>query len=213
MTQVPARPKLFHITAVANLPSIVADGLLSDAIMIARGGPTTAIGMSTLKRRRLKLPVTCHAGLMVGDCVPFYFCPRSVMLYLLHKANHAELSYRGGQESIVHLELDMHAVIEWATMNGVRWAFTPRNAAARYNMEFFASTDHLDKIDWAAVAATDWAGVKEPKQAEFLVHGRLPWELVSAVGVCSQATLEQASRALASAAHKPPVTLRRDWYY
>ncbi len=213
MTHAPARPKLYHITSVANLASIAADGLLSDAIMVRRGGPAMSIGMSTLKRRRLGLPVRCHDGCMVGDFVPFYFCPRSVMLYLLHRANHPELSYRGGQEPIVHLELDMHGVIEWATIDGVRWAFTPRNAAAFYNVEYFASIEHLDKIDWAAVLATEWAGVKEAKQAEFLVHERLPWELVSAIGVCTQATLDQASRALASATYRPSVTIRRDWYY
>lgn len=213
MARAPARPKLYHITAVTNLPSIIADGLLSDAIMIGRGGPATPIGMSRLKARRLTLPVTCHGGMKVGDFVPFYFCPRSVMLYLLHKGNHVDLRYRGGQEPIVHLEVDMHAVIEWATTNGVRWAFTARNAAAVYNVEFFASIDELGRIDWAAVETTDWAAVKEAKQAEFLVHGRLPWELVSAVGVCSPATLDQAARALSSAAHRPPVMIRRDWYY
>jgi ssDNA thymidine ADP-ribosyltransferase, DarT len=33
--------------------------------------------MSTIKQRRLALPVTCHANDHVGDYVPFYFCPRS----------------------------------------------------------------------------------------------------------------------------------------
>jgi len=169
--------------------------------------------MSKLKARRLGLPVRCHAGTMVGEFVPFYFCPRSVMLYLLHKGNHAELSYQGGQDPIVHLEVDMHDVIEWAAAHGVRWAFTPRNAAATYNMEFFASTDHLHHIDWAAVAATDWVAVKEAKQAEFLVHGRLPWELVSAIGVRSQVTLDQVTQSIAGAPHRPPVTIRRGWYY
>lgn len=104
-------------------------------------------------------------------------------------------------------------MISWASTHGVRWAFTPRNAAAIYNVEFFSSTDHLHRIDWTAVQATDWAAVKEAKQAEFLVHERFPWELVSAIGVCSQATFDHASRVLASATHRPPVTIRRDWYY
>src|SRR5437867_12770070 len=78
MTTPPARPKIFHITHVDNLRSIVAAGeLLSDASMIARGGPLAGIGMSTIKQRRLALPVTCHANDHVGDYVPFYFCPRS----------------------------------------------------------------------------------------------------------------------------------------
>jgi hypothetical protein len=60
--------------------------------------------MSAIKRRRVEeLEVSCHPGTKVGDYVPFYFCPRSVMLYVIHRANHPDLSYRGGQEPIVHL--------------------------------------------------------------------------------------------------------------
>jgi len=37
----PAQPKIYHITHVDNLASIIADdGLVSDAAMIARGDPT-----------------------------------------------------------------------------------------------------------------------------------------------------------------------------
>ena len=74
----------------------------------------TTIGMSSIKKRRLKLKLTSHPDLHVGDCVPFYFCPRSVMLYVIHMANHAELTYRGGQESIVHLEAGLHEAVAWA---------------------------------------------------------------------------------------------------
>jgi len=98
MTSTPARPKIYHITHVDNLAAIIADGgLVSDATMIARGGPQTAIGMSSIKQRRLSLPVHCHPGDCVGDYVPFYFCPRSIMLFVIHCQNHPDLAYRGGQ--------------------------------------------------------------------------------------------------------------------
>lgn len=83
-----------------SLAQIVEDGaLLSDAVMIARGGPATTIGMSTIKLRRLtELRVKCHPEEFVGECVPFFFCPRSIMLYLIYMGNHPELTYRGGQD-------------------------------------------------------------------------------------------------------------------
>src|SRR5688500_18296866 len=101
---VPANPAIYHITHVDNLAQIAADGLLySDAVMVARGGPPAAIGMSEIKRRRLyELHVKTHPNTRVGEYVPFYFCPRSIMLYLLHMPNHPELTYRGGQGLIVH---------------------------------------------------------------------------------------------------------------
>ena len=108
MTTPPDRPKLYHITHVDNLRAIVADGaLVSDAELIRRGGPAQAIGMSEIKRRRVEeLEVGSHPGTKVGDYVPFYFCPRSVMLFVIHRANHPDLTYRGGQECIVHLEAE-----------------------------------------------------------------------------------------------------------
>ena len=123
---------------VHNLAGIVAEGiLLSDAAMIERGGPPQAVGMSAIKRRRVEeLEVSCHPGTKVGDYVPFYFCPRSVMLFVIYCANHPELTYRGGQEPIVHLETDLHAVVAWANANGARWAFSLSNAGARYTLGF-----------------------------------------------------------------------------
>ena len=105
MTSPPPSPCIYHITHVSNLPAIVASGgLLSDRAMRSRGGPTADIGMDTIKLRRMRLPVTCHPGDQVGDYVPFYFCPRSIMLYVIYCKNHPSLTYRGGQEPIVHLE-------------------------------------------------------------------------------------------------------------
>jgi hypothetical protein len=211
----PVRPKIYHITHVDNLRSILREGVLvSDAAMIARGGPTAAIGMSTIKARRLSLAVDCHAGDNVGDYVPFYFCPRSIMLYVIYCANHPELSYRGGQGPIVHLEADLHDVVAWATRVRRRWAFSLSNAGAVY-AQFRARVAELDQINWNAVAATDFrsAEIKEGKQAEFLVHGSFPWTLVSGIGVLSAAMKGRAEAAIASAAHRPPVHIQRDWYY
>lgn len=97
MTTVPSQPRIYHITHVDNLPSILADGgLWSDAELIARGGPTASIGMGNIKQRRLRLSMKCHPDHLVGDFVPFYFCPRYIMLFLIHRANHPDLTYRGG---------------------------------------------------------------------------------------------------------------------
>ena len=98
MSPTPAEISIHHITHVDNLLSILSDGMLwSDAAMIARGAARAAIGMSSIKQRRLALPVRCHPGDHVGEYVPFYFCPRSIMLFLIHRANHPDLGYRGGR--------------------------------------------------------------------------------------------------------------------
>lgn len=212
---VPTQPKLYHITHVDNLPTILeADGLFSDAAMMARGGPPATIGMSAIKQRRLSLPVKCHPGDHVGDYAPFYFCPRSIMLFLVYRANHPELNYRGGQNAIVHLEADLHETVQWSEQEDRRWAFTLSNAGAYYT-EFRKDLGQLGEVDWAAVAATDFrdAQVNEGKQAEFLLHNFCPWRLVRRIGVIDAAAYGIVVRALEKSAHRPLVEVRREWYF
>lgn len=211
----PTQPKIYHILHVDRLASVLADACLwSDAMIVARGGSGTTIGMGAIKARRLVLPVHAHPGDCVGDYVPFYFCPRSIMLYVIHCANHPELAYRGGQAPIIHLEADLGEVVGWADANSRRWAFTVSNAGAAY-ARFRAQVDRLDDVNWPAVQSRDFRSpeVKEGKQAEFLVHQSFPWNLVRRVGVRSQLVAQQVATALNGAAHRPPVEILGDWYY
>lgn len=211
----PPRPKVYHITHVDNLASIIRDGeLVADATMIARGGPAAGIGLSSIKQRRLRLPVRCNPGSCVGDYVPFYFCPRSVMLFVISRGNHPELSYTGGQGPIVHLEADLHDVVAWADSAGKPWAFSLSNAGAVY-AEFHNQLDRLDRINWTAVNATDFRPpeIKEGKQAEFLVHGAFPWTQVTRIGVRNMDIRNRAVAATAGAQHQPRVEILPGWYY
>lgn len=214
MTAPPAKPKIYHITHVDNLSAIVQDGgLVSDREMMRRGGPSQAIGMSAIKRRRIeKLEVACHPGTKVGDYVPF--CPRSVMLYVIYCGNHPELGYRRGQEPIVHLEADLHEVLRWVHGDNRRWAFSLSNAGAFYT-EFRAREDQLNQLDWSAIASSDFRDpqVKERKQAELLVYERFPFALVERIGVRSYATRRTATTALMGADHRPVIEERPDWYF
>lgn len=211
---VPPQPKIYHIAHVDRLPSIVAaGGLLSDAMVQAQALGGTMIGMNNIKQRRLtELQLDSHPGLFVGACVPFYFCPRSVMLFLIHRRN-AELTYQGGQAPIIHLQADLGAVVAWANAQPARWAFTLSNAGS-YFFEDRNDLARLGEINWPAVQATDWrGGLKEGKQAEFLLEQRFPWHLIERIGVHSAAVYGQVVNVLPANGHRPPVEVRPDWYY
>ena len=136
------------------------------------------------------------------------------MLYVIYQGNKAELTYRGGQDPVVHLEADLHAVIEWAEANGTRWAFSLSNAGARYT-EFRSRRSELDQLDWAAIAAADFraSDVKEHKQAEFLMYERFPFDLVQRIGVRSQALKARAFNCVTGAGYQPPIEVRPEWYF
>lgn len=212
-THVPAEPKIYHILHVDRLPSVLADGRLwSDAEARRRESPGTTIGMGSVKQRRLRRALLSRAGLYVGNCVPFYFCPRSVMLYVIHRGNHPELTYRDGQDPIIHLEADLRRTVDWADSHGRRWAFTTGNAAS-YFSDDYANLQLLYNIDWAAVQATSWAGRQDSKQAEFLMEHSFPWELVERIGVCSPWAYNAARRVVRASIHKPQLEVSREWYY
>ena len=216
MTKPPPTPKIYHITHLDNLPRILSEGaLLSDRLMEGRQGPTQGIGMTAIKQRRLnEILVPSHPGTTVGDFVPFYFCPRSVMLSVFWYDNAADLTYHGGQGPIVHLEADLAAVVAWADANRTRWAFSLSNAGSYY-VQFRFNLAELDALRWTAIMATDFreTDIKEAKQAEFLLYGRFPWELVQRVGVISPRRQELVAQALAATDHRPPVSVMPLWYF
>jgi hypothetical protein len=216
----PEHPKIYHIVHVDRLPSIIEDGCLwCDAESVRRKSGGTTIGMNSIKQRRLnELTLSKHRDLHVGDCVPFYFCPRSIMLYMLYRGNHSELCYRGGQEPIIHMVADLHQSVEWANENENRWAFTLSNAGAYY-FEDRSDLSQLDEINWEAVQTHHWSGdgiwpsIKEGKQAEFLMERSFPWHLVECVGVHSKTVGQKVLNALPKGGHRPPVKIKQDWYY
>jgi ssDNA thymidine ADP-ribosyltransferase, DarT len=175
--------------------------------------------MGSIKERRLsEIELDSHPGLFVGQCVPFYFCPRSVMLYLIHQANHCEMTYREGQELIVHLELDLQALVGWAQANRRRWAFTLSNAGSFF-FEERADLARLEDLNWVAIDAQKWSGagissaLKEGKQAESLVEERVPWQLVQQIGVHNPTCAQLVADSLPVGAYRPPISILRNWYY
>lgn len=198
-----------------NLPKIADNVLWSDAERIRQKLDCTIVGMSEIKRRRLcELEVECHPSTMVGEYVPFYFCPRSVMLYLLHKGNHVDLKYTGGQRPIVHLEADLRHAVDWADSAGRSWAISKGNAGTPYR-QFVKDMSELDTLDWAAIAARIWNDpiVRERKQAEFLVYGSFPWRLIERIGVIDKQIQESVAKVLPDATHMPDVVVAPNWYY
>jgi ssDNA thymidine ADP-ribosyltransferase, DarT len=216
---VPANPKIYHIVHVDKLASIAADGFLwSDTEMASRPATGTVIGMNTIKARRMnELTLTSHPGLYVGQCVPFYFCPRSIMLYMIHMRN-SELAYQGGQDDIVHLVSSMNDAIAWAEAQDRRWAFTLSNAGSR-DFEDRADLDCLNEVNWDAVAAHRWSGgtvdpgVKRGKQAEFLLEHGFPWHLIRGIGTKSDRVARLAAQALGGGGQQMTIRAKPDWYY
>ncbi|MDY6803346.1 MAG: DUF4433 domain-containing protein [Cyanobacteriota bacterium] len=203
---------IYHITHIKNLPSIATTGLLSYKSMQVRERKYINIAYQNIQDRRATTMVPCSAGGTLHDYVPFYFAPRSPMLYTIHKGNVP--GYSEGQTSVVHL-VSTAEIIQTA---GFTFAFTDGHAIVAYS-EFFDNFDQLDRVDWEIMKSTFWADTQEDndrkrrRQAEFLVRDCCPWKLIKEIGVANPQVMGQVRECLQNFTYTPPIKVYANWYY
>lgn len=197
---------VYHITSVANLTSIFqAGGLLSDIRMGVQ--PHSVIGYPNIKHRRMtQITVPCCGNAFVGDFVPFYYCPRSVMLFTVNLGKTGKPP--GCQTDIVHLVSTVGQLVA----QGVPWAISDGNAGAFHTL-FDNKLTALDTLDWKAINATYWGAFGHQKAAEFLVRDFVPWGQFNEVACHNPTTEATVKKLLAAAGHATPVVVRKNWYF
>lgn len=192
-----------------NLPGIIAQGGLH-CDRAAQAMKAVNIGHKHIKERRLNRKVPVGPRGTVGDYVPFYFAPRSPMLYAIF-CGKVE-GYAGGQQPVVYLCSSTEAV----DAANLEWVFTEGHADMAFT-DFFDDFEHLGRIDWPLMESKYWfATDSDPdrsrrRQAEFLVHNFFPWTLVTNIAVYD-ASKEKAAIAILKG-QSPTVQIRKGWYY
>src|SRR5262245_34367144 len=102
---------IYHITHLRNLPSVLEEGgLWCDGEAARRGLCAVAIAHGHIKQRRARRTVPVGPRGSLADYVPFYFAPRSPMLYALHQGGVE--GYEGGQEEVLHLVASTDRILQ-----------------------------------------------------------------------------------------------------
>jgi hypothetical protein len=101
MAMVPQPTPIYHITHKDNLSGIIARAGLIAQSQMANTVNYCNIAHKNIQDRRSQTPVTCGPGGFIHDYVPFYFAPRSPMLYAIHMGNVDGCT--AGQKDIVYL--------------------------------------------------------------------------------------------------------------
>lgn len=167
------------------------------------------MGYAHIKERRLKHAVTVSKLGVLGDYVPFNFCNRSVMLFVLFKGHD---DYSGGQEPILHLVSSVNSIL----VTGQAWLWTDLHADLKYARQFDTLDGLSTEVDWNSMSLKYWnkpPETKEKRQAEFLVHNRCPWTAIERVVVKNQAMADRVQSIIQVSMHQPQVEVRSDWYY
>jgi len=175
----------------------------------------TNIAYERIQDRRSNKLVPCGAGGSLHDYVPFYFAPRSPMLYTINRGNVE--GYSQGQQQILHLVTTAESVSD----RGLAYAYTDGHAVMEYS-DFYDDIEYLylePIIDWELMEARYWSDTEEDpdrkrrRQAEFLVYQFFPWHLVNEIGVINSTIQSQVRNLLLKSVHKPNILVHRDWYY
>lgn len=211
----PVPTQVLHFTRVEHLPAIVAHGLLSDARARDQGLISVEIGNTRIKSSRSMTAVPVHPRGVVADYVPFYFAPRSPMMYSIH---HGRVpTYQDGCGRLVYLV----TTLEWLQASGLEIVLTDRNAVLRvadfWNLADGEPVD--DFIDWPLMTERYWYSTDEypdrmeRRMAECLVHNRVPFDAFEVVVARDQHTANEATTLLSRARAAVHVTVRPHWYF
>lgn len=205
-------PPIYHFTHGSNLTPVLAAGELR-AHSLAREETVVDIADSGVKAWRETREVTCGPGGCVGDYVPFYFAPRSPMLFKIS---------RGGVDGV---DRDQGPIVylvsstEAAVASGVDVVFTDGNAAKLLS-DFYNDLNLLEeKVDWPLMATRYWHNTDEDgdrvrrRMAEFLVHQALPVERLTEIAVYGGSARQRVADILERVGIEIPITIRRDWYF
>ncbi len=204
---------IYHITHLHNLPGIVAaQCLYCDAQAAAQRLDAVGIAHQHIKQRRARKCVPVQPGGVVADYVPFYFAPRSPMLYAIDRGQVE--SYDGGQAKVVYLVSSVNQVIK----KGLPFCFTDGHAEMGPTLYFNDWKTEKDRVPWEVMELAYWNDTadepdrKRRRQAEFLVQGSFPCDAIERIGVYDSAAVAQVQGSL-TRRFKPPVEVRRDWYF
>lgn len=221
---IPQPVRIFHITAIANLAQLCAAGeLRSKALLAQNGQGYSNIAYQGAQSTRAVRAVTAGPGGVVHDYVPFYFAPRSPMLYTINRGNVAGCTWR--QNDIVHIE----STVDQVVAQQLPFVFFDRNATLVYSKAYDSLTD-LGQVAWGLITEhpcldgycqywhsksgdPTYGDRMERRQAEFLVHQRFPLALSTRIGVANAAAKVTVDAILARAGIGVPVVVKPEWYF
>jgi hypothetical protein len=224
-TQTPSSTRLFHITALENMPAIARAGaLLAKNQLSAQGQLYTNIAYAGAQGKRARKTVPLGRGGLLHDYVPFYFAPRSPMLAAINGGNVPD--FANGQVGVVTLETTVSKAI---AHDPAGFVIYDMNATLDYSTAY-ATLNDLDKVAWDLLFETPradgfctywnskqspekYSQRKEKRMAEFLVHQQVPFAAVSCIGVANDVAQQKLRLLLTGSPLQALIAVRSDWYY
>ncbi len=171
------------------------------------------IGSRSIKEQRRKRVVPCEPRGVVVDYVPFYFGPRSPMMFAIAHGRVPE--YAEGSDPLVHLV----TTVEELRGRSIGMVFTDGNAASAYSVLRNRESELEDLVDWDLMTKRYWADTpgdpdrRRRRMAECLAAGPVPFSAFHAVAVRTEDRAREVGgirRSIGAAIH---VRIEPGWYF
>ena len=203
-------PPIYHFTDIGNLGAIFQSRELR-CHRTARSA--VDVGNQSIKGYRNRRSIDCGPGGTVGDYVPFYYAPRSPMLFSIKSGNVDGVS--ADQRRLAYLVSSTEAVYE-ANLPSV---ISDGNAATVITTFSDDRARLSEMIDWELMRNAIWRNTPEDpdrrrrRMAEFLVHRSVPLALISSVAVMNADVRRSVAALAATHGCGAAVVIRPSWYF
>lgn len=199
---------IFRITHIQNLAWIMDNGLHCQSSLVS-DPDFTPIGRTSLIEQRTDLPIRHKSGGNLSDYIPFYFVPKTPMLYNIVTGRGVRLRT---PEEIVVIISSIHKALGF----GAEVIFTDR-AAYMETANFHHELAKLASLPWVAFNRFDFKrqvddlDAFDRYRAEALVKRHLPIQGILAIGVFRQYAEPQVNKIVRERSAAVNVVCRPHW--
>jgi hypothetical protein len=204
---------IYRIIHYKNLEFILRNGLYS-CNSPKKDPEFINIGHSNLieKRGDKKIIIGEKEYGTLNDYIPFYFAPRSPMLYTINKGN--VHNFTGTQNDIIYLVSTIEKVKEL----NIPFVFTDGHALQAIS-NFYNDTLNIDKIDWDIMKAIYWNKTnidndrRRRRMAEFLVLNYISVSCILGIAVINEDMSNKVNAIQKECNTSIKTIIKKDWYY
>ncbi len=145
-----------------------------------------------------------------GTFLPFYFAPRSVMLFRIKTGHNVP---QVAQEDIIHVVYKLTDILP-----DIRYLFTDGHGYAKFT-QWFDDIQYLSELDWDVIHSKWWNNTEEDtdrqrrKQAEFWIEGEISLEKMVGIGVFNESARNKVELLCQKYSQSIPVKVKNDYYY
>lgn len=200
----------FRITHVNNVRWIAQNGLHCPN-SLSKDANFLPIGNADLINKRSSRQVPIPPSGTLSDYVPFYFTPKSMMMFNI------KTGYNVQKRSNEEIAIVVTSVPQLVS-DKVPFIFTDRHAYTQFT-QFTSDTSKLSELPWDLWRSVDFKrnnddlGKTDRYQAELLVHARLPVTSILGVAGCDTSCRDQISAILSGTPLEGKAYAMPSWYF